>query len=93
VGKPKLHTQILLALVLGALTGTYFHIDPSKVIVSFRAEKETQEQVMENWRAVKLQFGDRSEVFQPLQLPMLLRLWQLLPPADRKAAVLSFTVD
>ena len=46
--KIKLHTQIVIALILGAVFGSIFHIDQNKLSINTNSE----EIIIQNWSSV-----------------------------------------
>jgi len=51
---PALHTQILIALVCGALFGAFFNVDADTFVVSHQVNKENTESEITSWRSALL---------------------------------------
>lgn len=51
---PPLHTQILIALIAGALFGAWFNVDENNFVISFMDKKEKVEQNITDWSSVTL---------------------------------------
>ncbi|KAB2909470.1 MAG: dicarboxylate/amino acid:cation symporter [Ignavibacteriales bacterium] len=58
---PALHTQILIALLLGALFGAFFNVDEDAFVVSFTTGKEKNKVEITDWKeAILLKFAPGS---------------------------------
>jgi len=90
---PKLPTQILIALVLGAIFGALFHVDRSTVILSVRSGTSTHDVRIDGWKSAELRIGDRTLAFEVREVTKLLKSWKSLPRPDQEAAVITFFVD
>ncbi|KAA0251712.1 MAG: hypothetical protein EDM75_12645, partial [Chlorobiota bacterium] len=51
---PALHTQILIALVTGALLGAFFNVDGNEFVVAHSVKKETVETGVKEWKSALL---------------------------------------
>lgn len=51
---PALHTQILIALVTGALFGAFFNVDGNEFVVAHSVKKETVETGVKEWKSALL---------------------------------------
>lgn len=46
---PKLHNQILIALILGAIFGSIFNVDNDKLYIEYKADTGTVRETVKNW--------------------------------------------
>lgn len=59
---PKLHNQILIALILGSIFGVLFNVNKNLLIFEFEKNKETFSNVVEDWREINF-IVDDAEVY------------------------------
>jgi len=92
---PALHTQILFALVFGALFGAFFNVDEDEFVVSYSVKKETIETGVAEWKSALL-FKTAKEsaktdtlVFMAGEKPKLINLFK---QAKKEGAVISLIV-
>ncbi|MDP2301209.1 MAG: dicarboxylate/amino acid:cation symporter [Ignavibacteria bacterium] len=51
---PKLHNQILIALIAGTLFGSFFHVNPNLLIINSKVDNTTQSLEFKNWESIIL---------------------------------------
>lgn len=51
---PKLHTQILFALVAGALFGAYFNVNQNLILIDYKSELKTNSVEIRDWQSIQL---------------------------------------
>ncbi len=86
--KPKLHNQILLGLLLGAIFGVLFNVDKHKLEVVYRADGGENRTVIERWESVEFVLGDVRKVFGPDDQTAILQYFKGLSKAERQDAIL-----
>ena len=47
---PKLHNQILIALILGAIFGSIFNVSKSSLIINYKEGVQTNQSTIKNWK-------------------------------------------
>ncbi len=55
---PKLHNQILIALVLGAIFGSIFNVSKSTILLSYKTNNQTKEIKIKNWKSFQFILGN-----------------------------------
>ncbi|MEX1138446.1 MAG: dicarboxylate/amino acid:cation symporter [Bacteroidota bacterium] len=88
--KLKLHTQILIALILGAAFGAFFHVDQSVLVVATTVGTETAKHEVSGWSTLEIQTGDSKQIFTSREGAQVLRAWKGLPKDKRPTTVLTF---
>ncbi len=88
---PKIHTQILIGLTLGALFGAIFHVDQTKVVIQVQSEQKSEKIVVTEWEKIEFQSGNQLYQFTPKQSASLFRQWQALSATDKKQVVMKVT--
>ncbi|QQS37994.1 MAG: dicarboxylate/amino acid:cation symporter [Ignavibacteriales bacterium] len=70
---PKLHNQILIALILGAIFGSIFSVKKNSLVVSFQNKDRTDKIVFSDWKQFQINVIDRDTVvfFTDQQLEIL----------------------
>lgn len=59
---PKLHNQILIALLLGAVFGSIFSVNTNSVVVSFQNKDRVDKLVFSDWRQFQINVPGRDTV-------------------------------
>lgn len=88
--KPKLHTQILIALILGAAFGAFFHVDQSVLVVATTVGKETTQHEVSGWTTLEIHEGKLKQSFTNRDGAQILRVWKGMPKDRRSSATLIF---
>ncbi len=79
---PALHTQILIALIFGALFGAFFNVDEDAFVVSHLANKEAVESEVSVWSSVVMlkvsKDGKPTDtlMFKPGEKPKLISMFK-----------------
>ncbi len=72
---PQLHTQILIALILGALFGSVFNVDKHTLIINYQTGEGVQEKVITGWESFSFinntDFFDTTHFYSDNQLEIL----------------------
>ena len=55
---PKLHNQILIALIAGAIFGSIFNVSRTSLIISYKSNIETESLKISNWDKFYIITGD-----------------------------------
>ncbi|MCI0515646.1 dicarboxylate/amino acid:cation symporter [candidate division KSB1 bacterium] len=87
---PKIHTQILLALILGAIAGAIFHVDQTVMVVVSQEGKKIATRTVKNWTHVQLQVADSSQTYTVEMVPLLFSRWKGLKTEQKKQVQLTF---
>ncbi|MBX2974990.1 MAG: dicarboxylate/amino acid:cation symporter [Ignavibacteriaceae bacterium] len=59
---PKLHNQILIALIAGTLFGTFFHVDQNLLVVTYGSTKSLNSIHIKDWEKIQLVVSDNESV-------------------------------
>lgn len=59
---PKLHNQILIALILGAIFGSIFNVPQNSVVVSFQNKDRIDKLVFRDWKQFQINVPGRDTV-------------------------------
>ncbi|MEX2116666.1 MAG: dicarboxylate/amino acid:cation symporter [Bacteroidota bacterium] len=86
----KLHTKILIALILGAAFGAYFHVDQTVLVITTTAGTETVTQEVSGWHTLEIESAGSKEVYSNGETSQILTAWKGMTKAKRTAAVLTF---
>ncbi len=92
---PPLHSQILIALIAGALFGAWFNVDENNFVISFMDKKEKKEQEITDWTSVFLVKIDPSKnirdsiSFKPGEKPKLINTFKSLKKAGIDVNLIS----
>jgi Na+/H+-dicarboxylate symporter len=89
-GKLKLHTQILVALILGALFGAVFHVDQTKLIISTPHESGVAEIELNNWSRIELTLGNQKQSFTTKETSKLLKWWNASSQTEREKSEFTY---
>ena len=87
--KPKLHIQIFIGLVLGAIFGGIFHVDTHKLLVTATQEGERKEFEIRDWKKLSLASSDGVKEFEAEDQLLILKAFRMLTPEQRSAARLT----
>lgn len=87
---PQIHTQILLALVFGAIAGAIFHVDQQVVVVVSQQANQIETRAEKNWSRAELQTPGSTQNYTVNQVPLLLNQWKSLPAGQKRQTQLSF---
>jgi len=90
VKKLKLHTQILVALILGAVFGAFFHVDQSVLVLTTKDGAEATAHEVSGWTSLEIQTIDSKQTYGNRDGAQILRTWKGLASNQRSAAVLIF---
>lgn len=88
---PKIHTQIFIGLILGALFGAIFHVDQTKVVMRIQSDQKSEKIIIQEWKKIEFSLGNQLYEFSPKQSALLFRKWQSFSPADKKLAGIKIT--
>ena len=82
--KPKLHNQILLALLVGALFGALFKVDIHKLKIVHRVGETERDTVIEHWASLEFLRDGGSKTFGPDDQVAILQFFRSLKPKERR---------
>lgn len=60
---PKLHNQIMIALILGAIFGSIFNVDTTKLYLEYRQETASVTETVEDWESFSFITGSDTLTF------------------------------
>jgi Na+/H+-dicarboxylate symporter len=84
--KPKLHTQIVIGLILGALFGALFNINRHKLEFTYTADGQTKTFVVEEWQQIDVMKGDSTIAsFGRDDQIQIIQFFKKLKEGERKA--------
>ena len=87
--KPKLHIQIFIGLVLGAIFGGIFHVDTHKLLVTSTQQGERKEFEIRDWKKLSIASSDGVKEFEAEDQLLILKAFRMLTPEQRSAAKLT----
>ena len=99
--KFPLHTQILIALVLGTLFGAIFYVDPYLIRITYGDQKTQEKELIENWDYIFFEFPNEdiapremtSYKFDELDQIQIIKFFNKLDAKQRKALTLKVIKD
>lgn len=83
----KLHVQILLGLIIGALFGTVFHVDQQLLIVTAWENGAPVDRHISNWTSLQLRAGERSFDFGPSDQLQVIHVFHQQKKKNAKVAL------
>lgn len=86
--KPKLHNQILLALLVGALFGALFNVDTHKLKIVHRVGETERDTIIEHWASLEFLRDGDSKTFGPDDQVAILQFFRSLKPKERREVIL-----
>lgn len=84
--KIKLHTKIIIGLILGTIFGGIFHIDKNSLEITFIENKEEKKELIKNYDIVEFLLNGKKEIFK--EQNKIIQQFQNLGPEEKKRLIL-----
>ncbi len=88
--KLPIYTRIIIALVLGAIFGAVFKVDPHKLKIIIRTQKGEEKVIVQGWEKAELILSEQRKEFTSNDQTKIVKSFQNLPKSDKSKAILIF---
>ncbi len=88
--KIPIHTQIIIALVLGAIFGALFTVDAHKIKIITRTPNGEVKSIVESWDKAEIILSDTRKEFSSDDQSKIIKFFRDLPKSEKSKAVLLF---
>ncbi len=88
--KIPIHTQIIIALVLGAIFGVIFSVDTHKIKIITRTQSGEVKSIVEKWDKAEFILSGTRKEFTSDDQSKIIKFFRDLPPSEKSKSVLLF---
>lgn len=88
--KIPIHTQIIIALVLGAIFGVIFSIDTHKIKITTRTQNAETKSIVERWDKAEFILSETRKEFTSDDQSKIIKFFRDLPASEKSKAILLF---